>query len=188
MTTAMASSRFTVAVRCRAERLDNCWVWGGGTSPSTIDVAVNARSRAVEFTAIAACSETAKVRTSARSVRASAMSVDSEYRCSTASLTSSAEQPQIESWAALRITSSQATSRKAPGQSVAGSHRAASGSATRSSHRSARAAACFTSTRHEATPMSRLVRAPERSSPTQRGRSSRGDAARCVASEVTTNS
>ena len=52
--------------------------------------------------------------------------------------------------------------------------RADSGSASRSSARSARAAACLTSTRFEATPMSRLARAPDRISPVHVGRPTDG--------------
>ena len=67
---------------------------------------------------------------------------------------------------------------------AAGRKRAERGSARRSSVRSVRAAACFTSTRLEATPMSRLARAPERSSPCQVGSPSVGALARYSGSEV----
>ena len=50
------------------------------------------------------------------------------------------------------------------------------------------AAAAFTSVRLEATPMSRLAWAPERSSPRQVGRPSVGAPARCSASEPTRSS
>ena len=93
------------------------------------------------------------------------------------------EQAQIESWALLRITSSQARSSRRPGPVGGGRNRAASGSASRSSVRSATAAACFTSTGSTPTPMSRLARAPDRSSPAQWGRPSVGAAATCSASE-----
>ena len=70
--------------------------------------------------------------------------------------------------------SDQANSRNGAGQASAGRNRADSGSASRSSDRSARAAACLTSTRLDPTPISRLDRAPERSSPCQAGRSIEG--------------
>ena len=105
-----------------------------------------------------------------RAVSPSAIRLASAYRTSTASTTSSAEQAQIESWAALRTTSVHASRSSAAGQRSESTKRADSGSAVRSSARSARAAACFTSTRLDVTPISRLARAPERSSPVHDGR------------------
>ena len=88
----------------------------------------------------------------ASSARPSPIWRASAYRWSTASTTSSTEQAQIESWAALRIICVQATCRNGAGQSSAGRNRAESGSAIRSIDRSARAAACLTSTRLDADP------------------------------------
>ena len=80
----------------------------------------------------------------------------------------------MESWAALRIISVQARSTKAAGHDSGGRNSADSGSASRSMARSARAAACFTSTRLEPTPISRLERNPDRSSPRHSGSPSVG--------------
>ncbi len=78
----------------------------------------------------------------------------------------------MESWAELRTTSRQARSSRRAGYAAAGWKSAARGSALRSSSRSASAPRRFTSTRFEVTPMSMLARAPERSSPWTRTRSS----------------
>ena len=67
----------------------------------------------------------------------------------------------------------------AAGQRSAGRNSADSGSARRSTARSARAAAWRTSTRFDVTPMSRLARAPARSSPRHVGRPSVATVARC---------
>ncbi len=63
---------------------------------------------------------------------------------------------------------------KGSGHAASGRNRAESGSARRSRARSARADACFTSTRLEPTPISRLERNPERSSPGHSGSPSVG--------------
>ena len=86
----------------------------------------------------------------------------------------------------MRIISFHASASSASGQRSAGRNSADSGSARRSSERSAPAAACFTSTRFDATPISRLVRAPERSSPRHDGSPSVGADAKYSGSDVIT--
>ncbi len=127
-------------------------------------------------------------RSSVRSTTPAPMWRASAKRWTTAATTSSWEHAQIESWAEFRMTSSQARSSTRWGQSAAGVKRAARGSANCSSVRSATAAAAFTSVRFEATPMSRLARAPERSSPVHAGSPWVGAEATCSASERMTSS
>ena len=172
-TVTVATSTGVSSISTRsAGRSETSWAAGrDARRPGSRSSTTPPRARADGLTmtrAVARRSVAPSART-ARSARPSAIWVASAKRCSTASHTSSTEQAQIESWALLRSTSSQAASRSVPGQWSAGRNRADSGSASRSSARSARAAACFTSTRFDATPMRRLARAPERSSPRPAG-------------------